>query len=102
MENLGWNHYHIYSCEWYKHPEESKKKLLDSINKAIENGAIASAVQEDCDIKELNIMVSSMRLDTILAHGLNLSRSKAMDLIQSGKVKVNHSEVLDNDYTCRQ
>ena len=52
--------------------------------------------------KELNIMVSSMRLDTILAHGLNLSRSKAMDLIQSGKVKVNHSEVLDNDYTCRQ
>ena len=26
----------------------------------------------------------------------------AMDLIQAGKVKVNHSEVLDNDYTCRQ
>ena len=52
--------------------------------------------------KELNVMVSSMRLDTILAHGLNLSRSKAMDLIQAGKVKVNHSEVFDNDYLCRQ
>lgn len=54
------------------------------------------------NIKELHIMVASMRLDTILAHGLNLSRSKAMDLIQAGKVKVNHSEVTDNDYLCRQ
>lgn len=54
------------------------------------------------NIKELHIMVASMRLDTILAHGLNLSRAKAMDLIQAGKVKVNHSEVTDNDYLCRQ
>lgn len=54
------------------------------------------------NIKELHIMVASMRLDTILAHGLNLSRSKAMDLIQAGKVKVNHSEVTDNDYLCRR
>lgn len=53
-------------------------------------------------VKELHIMVVSMRLDTILAHGLNLSRSKAIDLIQAGKVKVNHSEVTDNDYQCRQ
>lgn len=52
--------------------------------------------------KELHIMVASMRLDTILAHGLNLSRSKAMDLIQAGKVKVNHSEVTENDAICRQ
>ena len=52
--------------------------------------------------KELHIMVASMRLDTILAHGLNLSRSKAMDLIQAGKVKVNHSEVFDSDFICRQ
>lgn len=54
------------------------------------------------NVKELHIMVASMRLDTILAHGLNLSRSKAMDLIQAGKVKVNHSEVTDNDFICRQ
>ncbi len=54
------------------------------------------------NIKELHIMVASMRLDTILAHGLGLSRTKAMDLIQAGKVKVNHSEVTDNDYQCQQ
>lgn len=52
--------------------------------------------------KELHIMVSSMRLDTILAHGMNLSRTKAMELIQGGQVRVNHSEVTDNDYLCRQ
>ncbi len=54
------------------------------------------------NIKEIHIMVASMRLDTLLAHGLNLSRTKAMELIQSGRVKVNHSEVTDNDYLCKQ
>lgn len=54
------------------------------------------------NIKEIHIMVSSMRLDTLLAHGLNLSRTKAMELIQSGRVKVNHSEITENDYLCRQ
>lgn len=53
-------------------------------------------------MKELHIMVASMRLDTILAHGLNLSRTKAMELIQGGRVRVNHSEVADNDYLCQQ
>lgn len=54
------------------------------------------------ETKELHIMVASMRLDTILAHGLNLSRTKAMELIQGGKVRVNHSEVADNDFICGQ
>lgn len=53
-------------------------------------------------VKEIHIMVASMRLDTLLAHGLNLSRTKAMELIQSGRVKVNHSEVTENDYLCQQ
>lgn len=53
-------------------------------------------------VKEIHIMVASMRLDTILAHGLQISRTKAMELIQSGRVKVNHSEVTENDYLCQQ
>ena len=52
-------------------------------------------------VKEIHIMVASMRLDTLLAHGLNLSRGKAMELIQSGRVKVNHSEVTENDHLCQ-
>ncbi len=54
------------------------------------------------NVKELHIMVASMRLDTLLAHGLNISRTKAMELIQSGRVKVNHSEITDNGCLCRQ
>lgn len=52
--------------------------------------------------KERHIMVASMRLDTVVAHGLNISRTKAIDLIQAGKVKVNHGEITENDYPCRQ
>ena len=37
LENLGWNHYHIYASEWYNNPVESKKNLLDALNRAIEN-----------------------------------------------------------------
>ena len=52
--------------------------------------------------KEIHIMVASMRLDTLLANGLGLSRSKAMEFIQSGRVKVNHSEVKANDAILRE
>lgn len=52
--------------------------------------------------KELNLMVSSMRLDTLVANSLGLSRAKGMELIQSGRVKVNHSEIKANDYICRE
>lgn len=54
------------------------------------------------NIKELHVMVSSMRLDTLLAHGMNVSRTNAIELIQSGRVRVNHSEVTEKDYLCQQ
>ncbi|EMR07589.1 photosystem II S4 domain protein [Bhargavaea cecembensis DSE10] len=41
--------------------------------------------------EEASITVSSLRLDTVLAGALNLSRQKAATLIQSGRVKVNHA-----------
>jgi len=53
-------------------------------------------------MKEIHIMVSSMRLDAVLAGSLGLSRAKAVALIQSGRIKVNHSEMQANDYLCRE
>lgn len=53
-------------------------------------------------VKEVHIMVSSMRLDAILAAGLGLSRTKAVEQIQAGNIKINHTEVKDNDYVCRE
>ena len=50
----------------------------------------------------VQIMVASMRIDTIVAHGFGLSRSKSLEFIKSGKVQVNHREVTDSDYQCQQ
>lgn len=41
-------------------------------------------------IKEMNVLVSSMRLDKIIAAVLKLSRRKANQLIESEKVKLNY------------
>lgn len=54
------------------------------------------------EVKELHIMVSSLRIDTILAHGFGFSRTKAIEMIQSGRVQVNYLEVKDNDFICRE
>lgn len=41
--------------------------------------------------EEESLTVSSLRLDTVVAGALNLSRQKSASLIQSGRVKVNHT-----------
>lgn len=42
LENLGWKIYRIWSTDWYRHPIESGKKLLE----AIENAKIAEVAEE--------------------------------------------------------
>ncbi|MBM7578425.1 YlmH family RNA-binding protein [Jeotgalibacillus terrae] len=46
-------------------------------------------IQPENRWSEKNVLVSSMRLDTVIASSLNLSRQKAQLLIQGGRVKVN-------------
>ena len=43
------------------------------------------------------VLLSSMRLDNVLATVLNLSRSRALKLISSGKVKLNYRQVEKAD-----
>ena len=50
---------------------------------------------------EHNYTVSSLRLDTILATALNVSRQKAQALIVSGKVKVNFKQVEKISVDCQ-
>lgn len=54
------------------------------------------------EVKEIHIMVASLRIDTILAHGFGFSRTKAIEMIQSGKVQVNYLEIKDNDFICHE
>ncbi|GAB2026670.1 YlmH family RNA-binding protein [Lactovum odontotermitis] len=44
------------------------------------------------------ILVSSLRLDKIVAASLNISRNSASNMIQSGQIKVNYSRIIKADH----
>lgn len=46
---------------------------------------------------ERRVTVHSLRLDAVLASGLNLSRGKAAELVEGGQVKLRHSQTLRPD-----
>ena len=47
-------------------------------------------------------IISSNRLDSIVACLIGCSRNEAVKLIQSGKVYANGLEILHNTYTCKE
>jgi RNA-binding protein YlmH len=49
-----------------------------------------------------SIIVPGLRLDSILAKSLHLSRANAQELIRTGRVKVNGKINLNRDYLCKQ
>lgn len=51
--------------------------------------------------KEINTSVSSLRLDTIVANGFGISRTKVTGFIKGGKVKVNWRIIEDVDFHCQ-
>ncbi len=57
----------------------------------------AITLDQHRNYREISGTVSSMRLDSVLAVALKLSRSKVVPLLQSGKVFVNDLEVLKSD-----
>lgn len=48
-------------------------------------------------VRELRDTVAALRLDAVLAAGFSLSRGKAAELIASGRVRLNHREMLKPD-----
>lgn len=46
----------------------------------------------DTDVVTSRIIVPSLRLDAVLSHALNKSRSAVNESIKSGKIKINHQE----------
>lgn len=49
------------------------------------------------EVKEITSTVASLRLDSVVATGFSLARSKAVSLIGSGRVLVNHKECTKAD-----
>ncbi|MDD3924782.1 MAG: YlmH/Sll1252 family protein [Erysipelotrichaceae bacterium] len=52
------------------------------------------------NIKESVKVVSSLRLDTIVASMINVSRSKTQSLIKQGSISVNFKVLEENSYLC--
>ena len=51
----------------------------------------------EVQVRELRDTVMSLRLDAVAATGFSLSRTKAAELIASGRVQVNHRDCLKGD-----
>jgi RNA-binding protein YlmH len=52
-----------------------------------------SIVKKEETLKSISATVASLRLDSIIATGYGLSRSKAVELVKGGKVKVNWEDI---------
>lgn len=50
-------------------------------------------VKKEETVKNISSTVASLRLDSIIAAGYGVSRSKAVELVKSGKVKVNWEDI---------
>lgn len=48
-------------------------------------------------VKEIHDTVATLRLDAVVASGFSLSRSKAAQLITTGRVSINHRECIKTD-----
>ena len=75
---------------------EKKNKTSNSLIKYLKNESIEIIHQYTCK----TFIVSSFRLDKIVSSIYNLPRSKAVNYIRSGFVKVNHKEVEEISYLC--
>ncbi|NLT95473.1 MAG: hypothetical protein GXW85_08090 [Clostridia bacterium] len=65
----------------------------------LENGQWQPPLQSE---KIISTTVSSLRLDTVVAHGFGISRAKATGFIKGGKVKVNWQVIEDLDFQCAE
>jgi RNA-binding protein YlmH len=81
--------------------EEISKYVLENLFKISNYNVSLEITQQDTIKREYEFLdifatVASLRLDCIISSILNLSREKAKELILSGRVNINHFEVLDN------
>lgn len=70
-----------------------------SVGIRLEEVPLAERIQPDEERKEQFVLVSSMRLDTVIATTFSLSRTAVAKLVTSGLVKVNYGIIEDNAHT---
>ena len=58
---------------------------------------VGEMIVPDPDIKERNVSVASLRLDTVISAAFGISRGKSMEAVKSGIVFVNGLEIMKPD-----
>jgi RNA-binding protein YlmH len=69
---------------------------ISTYNVKLEIATNNENIKRDYEFLDINTTVSSLRLDCVISSILNLSREKSKELILSGRVNLNHFEILDN------
>jgi len=86
---------------------EISRYLLDNLNRVGKYYVEVKKVDKleavvNQNYHSASIIVPGLRLDSILAKSLHLSRANAQELIRTGRVKVNGKINLNRDYLCKQ
>jgi RNA-binding protein YlmH len=82
---------------------EISQYIMDNLTKIGNIGVVARKIPLEKlgarieELERLNIIAASMRIDCLVAEIFNLSRNEASNLIQQGKVSLNHKIVTKQD-----
>ena len=87
--------------------EEIVPYILEQLT-SVRHTVVSLQTEEDCHIEyepqfiNKEAIVTSNRLDAVIAAICNISRSASLRMIQEGKIFVNGTESLHNTYYCKQ
>jgi len=98
---LQQNDYYLFCCESISHYiiENLEKIKHTIVTVTIVDGKNLNIVPE---FEELSGVISSNRLDAIIACICHISRSQSSDFIIGGKAFINGKEILHNTYICKE
>ncbi len=96
------NYYYVYVLYNMKDYIKDNLKLIGKNRVTIEEVSLSILDNYKRAYEEFNIIVSSLRLDSIVSAIINSSRAKALEKLQNKEVIVNYDVVLKNSYILKE
>lgn len=96
------NNYYVYVLYKMKDYIKNNLKLIGKNRVTIEEVSLSTLDNYKRAYEEFNIIVSSLRLDSIVSAIINSSRAKALEKLQNKEVIVNYDVVLKNSYILKE
>lgn len=96
------NYYYVYVLYNMKDYIKDNLKLIGKNRVTIEEVSLSILDNYKRAYEEFNIIVSSLRLDSIVSAIINSSRAKALEKLQNKEVIVNYDIALKNSYILKE